>query len=218
MFQAGLKLPDLSSFSFKCPSLLAIWGRGEETIGPHLLNILSSLQWNFLPSTSPPSGIPLGTITPMASTISASTHFPSMQLGCFFAEHSPDIPSSSVTPVAFKKKKKKKKIPTFVDWHKNPSGMRPLLLFLASPYLISWHQSESPTHGAEQSPLLYLCTRRPLYLSCSYLYPVSAPLLPQDSVWTTPLSLGSLPLQLCFVSFFFSISMKTFITSHIKSI
>lgn len=190
MFQAGLKLPDLSSLSV--PASLPF---GEEEKNPlDHLNIPLSLQWDFLPSTSHPSGIPLGTITPMASTISACSHFPSLKLGCFFAEHSLDIPSSSVTPIAFKKKKKK--IPTFVDCHKNPSGMRPLLLSLASSYLISWSQFESPTRDAEQSPLLYLCTRCSLHLSCSYLDPASTPLLPQDSVWTTPLSLGSLPCAL----------------------
>lgn len=81
--------------------------------------------------------------------------------------------------IAFKKKKKK--TPTFVDWHKKPSRMRPLA---SSFSLILPHSSAtmcvSITQSKEQSPLSCLCTCCSLYLSCSYLYPAAAPHLPQD--------------------------------------
>lgn len=76
--------------------------------------------------------------------------------------------------------------------------------FSLQPHLTSFlccnvsHHTEQRWDAQKQSSLTCLCTCCSLYLSRSYLHPEATPHLPQDSVWNTLVSLGSLPCALTF--------------------
>ena len=158
-------------------------------------HIPSTPHQKLLPPRSHPSAISLGPITFVA--LWTGPHYSCLYTLTIcaatvpFIEHRPYFPSSSLLP------SRKNKIPTFVDWHKKPSRMRPLAS-LFSLILTSFLCNNVCLHHTKQRaetslmPLPMLFPLPVLFLPL----PAATPHLPQDSVWNTALSLGSLSCAL----------------------